>query len=302
MHSHIDEYLHFLRVEKRLSARTLEAYGRDLLSWFGFLKKNHVTDWNQILAKHMMAYSAWRRQNDKIKPISLARNLVAVRNFHKFLKTSQYILKDDLQNVELPKIGLRLPKYLTMSEVDSLLSHPDFNHGLRPDAAKALRDHTMLQVLYAAGLRVSELVGLKMNDVNLQSGFVLAFGKGSKERYVPIGKTAISWLERYYTQARSVILKNKKSSTVFVNARGEAVSRQDFWFYLKALARHAGITKNISPHVIRHSFATHLLENGADLRSVQVMLGHADIATTQIYTHVTRDRLREMHKKFHPRG
>lgn len=302
MHKHIDEYLHFLRVEKRLSANTLEAYGRDLASWFDFLKKNDVTDWNQILAKHMMAYSAWRRQNDKIKPISLARSLVAIRNFHKFLKTSLYIVKDDLQNVELPKIGLRLPKYFTMNEVDALLSHPNFNHGSRSHPAKALRDHTMLQVLYAAGLRVSELVNLKMNDVNLQSGFVLAFGKGSKERYVPIGKTAIAWLERYYIEARPVILKNKKSATVFVNVRGLAVSRQDFWLYLKGLARHAGITKNISPHVIRHSFATHLLENGADLRSVQVMLGHADIATTQIYTHVTRDRLREMHKRFHPRG
>jgi integrase/recombinase XerD len=280
----------------------LEAYGRDLASWLNFLKKNDVNDWNQIFAKHMMDYSAWRRQNDKIKPISLARNLVAVRNFHKFLKTSQYIIKDDLQNVELPKIGLRLPKYLTMSEVDVLLSHPDFNHGSHPHPAKALRDHAMLQVLYAAGLRVSELVNLKMNDVNLQSGFVLAFGKGSKERYVPIGKTAISWLEKYYAQARSLILKNKKSSYVFVNVRGLAVSRQDFWLYLKGLARRAGITKNISPHVIRHSFATHLLENGADLRSVQVMLGHVDIATTQIYTHVTRDRLREIHKRFHPRG
>lgn len=160
----------------------------------------------------------------------------------------------------------------------------------------------MLQVLYATGLRVSELVNLTINDVNLQSGYVLAFGKGSKERYVPVGKVAIKALDDYYGWARGKLLRNKKSSFVFVGRGDKPLTRQTFWKYLKDLAKQKGITKSISPHVIRHSFATHLLENGADLRSVQIMLGHADISTTQIYTHVSRERLKQIHKKFHPRG
>lgn len=313
MDAFLEEYLHFLRVEKRLSAKTLEAYGHDLGLWFVFLKRHSITDLSQTRLDHFLEFSMQRRQKDHVLVSSLTRNLVAVRNFYRFLKNSHHIPEDPAQNLDLPKLGVRLPKYLTMREVDLLLGDDNEPSPLRgeggrsPDRggilmARQLRFLAMIHALYATGLRVSELVGLKLNDVNLQSGYVLAFGKGSKERYVPMGKFAITAIEQYYTHGRPALLSGRTSQYVFVGQGGRALTRQSFWKHLKEAAKKVGITKRISPHVIRHSFATHLLENGADLRSVQIMLGHADIATTQIYTHVSRERLREMHKKFHPRG
>lgn len=262
-----------------------------------------MNDFKDTLQDHFLEFSMLRRQQDKVKVSSLARNLVAIRNFYRFLKEQNYITKDVTENLDLPKIGSKLPRFLTMREVDLLLSEEIADSPPATDA-KQVRNLAMLQVLYATGLRVSELVNLKINDVNLQSGYVLAFGKGSKERYVPIGRVAIAALDHYYKTARPQLLGEVKvqSQYVFLSHKGKPVTRQTFWKYLKDLAREKNISKKISPHVIRHSFATHLLENGADLRSVQIMLGHADISTTQIYTHVTRERLREMHKKFHPRG
>lgn len=308
MQDRLDEYLHYLRVEKHLAVNTLEAYSRDLNMWLEFLARRKVSDYAETRLQHLLEFSIFRRQEGRVGGTTLARNLVAIRNFYRFLKESGYISKDVTENLDLPKRGLKLPKYLTMREVDLLLekggSSENLNGRQKCDGVRAreLRNHAMLQVLYATGLRVSELVNLKINGVNLESGYVLAFGKGSKERYVPMGSFAIKALDEYYRSARPALLGEKKSSFVFVSRRGRRLTRQMFWKYLKDLARRGGVAKKISPHVIRHSFATHLLENGADLRAVQIMLGHADIATTQIYTHVSRERLREIHKKFHPRG
>ncbi len=320
MNEALDQYLHYLRVEKRLSAKTLEAYGHDLRLWTDFLKKLGNTDFTKTTLDHFLEYSMMRRQKDKIAVNSLARELVAIRNFYFFLHENKFVEKNVAENLDLPKLGLRLPKYLTMKEVELLLGDFSLDRRAVPArnspggdgrgnpaptkkmVAKALRNQAMVQLLYATGLRVSELVNLKINDVNLQSGFVLAFGKGAKERYVPVGRFAIDALEKYYKDGRPVLLGDKKSNAVFIGQGTKAITRQSFWKHLKDLAKLQGIKKNISPHVLRHSFATHLLENGADLRSVQIMLGHADIATTQIYTHVSRERLRDMHKKFHPRG
>jgi len=293
----IDEYLHYLRVEKHLAKNTLEAYSRDLGYWFTFIKKRRITSWKKTEKDHFLEFAMYRRQEEKISASTLSRNLVAIRNFYQYLKNEEYISSNPSANLDLPKLGFKLPKYLTLREVDLLLDVRG-----QKLSAKEARNYTMLQLLYATGLRVSELVNLKLNDVNLQSGYVLAFGKGSKERYVPVGKVAIKVLEDYYNEHRPKLLKGRTSPYVFLGPSGKAITRQTFWKYLKKLATQCGIKKTISPHVIRHSFATHLLENGADLRSVQIMLGHADISTTQIYTHVTRERLREIHKKFHPRG
>lgn len=309
MQAYLEEYLHYLRIEKHLAPNTLEAYARDLNVWICFLHKRQVTDYNQTTLEHFLEFSISRRQDDQVKSSTLNRSLVAIRNFYQFLKEQKYIEKDVSLNMDLPKLGVRLPKYLTTREVDMLLEDVEFLQTQQEGDKKKIwrqardrRNHTMLQVLYATGLRVSELIHLKLNDVSLQSGYVLAFGKGSKERYVPLGKVAIKALDRYYAGSRKILLGPHKSQMVFVGRAGKPITRQTFWRYLKEVAKRQGIRKTISPHVLRHSFATHLLENGADLRSVQIMLGHADISTTQIYTHVTRDRLREMHKKFHPRG
>lgn len=303
MEAQIDEYLHFLRVEKHLSPKTLESYAHDIQLWHDFLKKHSIENWGQTTKDHFLEFSVSRRQNDKIRVNSLSRNLISIRGFYRFLKDSKYIESNEAEYLDLPKLGFRLPKYLSIKEVDALLENAQFpEHIGNHSRAQEFRNYTMLQVLYATGLRVSELVGLKLGDVNLQSGYVLAFGKGSKERYVPIGSVATSCLDRYYKQVRPRLCGKKKSDYIFVNGRGGGLSRQSFWQYLKKKAMQKGIRKPISPHVIRHSFATHLIENGADLRSVQIMLGHADIATTQIYTHVSRERLKQIHKQFHPRG
>lgn len=313
----IDEYLHYLRVEKHLAKKTLEAYSHDLKLWYDFLQTKSMMSWEETTKEHFLLFSIFRRQRDKVRASSLARNLVAIRNFYKFLKESNYVKQNVAEYLDLPKLGFHLPKYLSMSEVEILLdgdgikdneSHLASHSGSLNFVIKnyhdahLFRDDTMLQLLYACGLRVSELVHLKMNDVNLQSGYVLAYGKGSKERYIPMGKVAIAFLDKYLKEARPVLIGKKKSDVLFVSRRAKAISRQMFWLYIKRMARMRGIKKQISPHVIRHSFATHLLENGADLRSVQIMLGHADISTTQIYTHVSHERLKQIHKKFHPRS
>ncbi|MBF0104999.1 MAG: site-specific tyrosine recombinase XerD [Deltaproteobacteria bacterium] len=305
MEEKIEEYIHYLRIEKHLAAKTIEAYAHDLGLWINFIQKQGLKDYGATEQIHFLEFSMMRRQDDGVSVTSLSRNLVSIRNFYHFLKEQNYIATDVSQHLDLPKIGFRLPKYLTLREVDLLLENEGGNHqGGKKDFAwaKCVRNYTMLQVLYATGLRVSELVSLKLNDINLQSGFVLAFGKGSKERYVPMGSVAVGAVEAYYQAARLRLMGKAKSGYAFVGRRGMPVTRQTFWKYLKGRARQTGIKKQISPHVIRHSFATHLLENGADLRSVQIMLGHADISTTQLYTHITRDHLRSVHQKFHPRG
>lgn len=304
MENRIDEYVRYLQIEKHLTKKTLEAYAHDLSLWLDFLKTHKKSSWNAIDSQDMIEFSISQRKRG-VKASSLLRYLVSIRNFHQFLKQSQYVDKDETRFLDLPKIGRRLPKYLSMKEVDELLktaeAWPQEFKSLKK-RAQLYRNYTMLQLLYATGLRVSELVNLKLNEVNLQSGFVLVMGKGRKERYVPVGRVAIECLEEYFQSSRLHLLEKNKSSFVFLGGQSRGITRQTFWKYLKDLAQKAGIEKKMSPHVLRHSFATHLLENGADLRAVQLMLGHADISTTQIYTHVSKDRLKNLHKNFHPRG
>lgn len=303
MNAELDEYLHFLRVEKNLATKTLESYGHDLNLWTEFLKRKNVKHWNDTKKEHALEFSMEQRKRG-VKAETLGRYLVAIRNFYHYLKIHNRIEKDYLQDVDLPKFGKKLPHYLTMNEVEKLLeASKELAEESRGDKKlKMSRNEAMLQVLYATGVRVSELVNLHVNKINLQSGYILVMGKGSKERYIPLGKVAIEAVDEYYAKIRNQLLKEDSSSFVFVGRSGKSVSRQTFWKYIKELAKKAGITKNISPHVLRHSFATHLLNNGADLRSVQMMLGHADISTTQIYTHVSQESLKETFKKFHPRG
>jgi integrase/recombinase XerD len=285
-------FLSYLRVEKGLSQNTLLAYQNDLekLSRFAIerdkdllsLEREDVRDF----IKHL--------HESGLEAKSIGRTLVTVRNLYKFLLLDGYLKRDPSVNIETPKSWQSLPKFLIREEVESLLESPDIS------TENGLRDKAMLEVLYATGVRVSELVALKINDVNLDLGLLTTLGKGSKERSIPIGKSAITWIKKYLP-IRHKILSNKTTPYLFITAKGQAVTRQGFWKIIVDYGEKAKIG-HITPHLLRHSFATHLLENGADLRSVQMMLGHSDISTTQIYTHITNERLKEIYKKFHPRA
>ncbi len=291
----IDQYLNYLLTEKGLSQTTLDSYSRDLLRYHDFLKQNGIhnitkTD-TALILKHMIAL-----RNAGLGARSRARHLVSIRGFYRFLFNEKIIKNDPSRLVDLPKLSFKLPDVLAVDEVSHLLKTPDTSKPL------GARDAAMLELLYAAGLRVSELVNLKLRDINLEAGFVRVMGKGSKERVVPIGQHAKTKIENYIENYRGPALKNKLSPYLFLARAGKPISRQGFWKLLRRYADQARIHKKISPHSLRHSFATHLLEGGADLRAVQVMLGHVDISTTQIYTHVTRKHLKDLHQKFHPRG
>lgn len=291
----VDRYLNWLLIEKGLASRTLEAYSRDLADYLDFLKQNGVNrigdqDTPRIL-QHLIGL-----RNEGLSARSRARHLVAIRGFYRFLVREHIIKSDPARLVDLPKTTLKLPDVLSVSDVQQLLEAPD------TAKASGRRNAAMLELLYAAGLRVSELVGLKLRDVNLEACFVRVFGKGSKERIVPIGMMAREKIDDYIKNARPALLKKSTSPYLFVARAGNPMTRQGFWKLLRKYAAEIGIHKKITPHSLRHSFASHLLEGGADLRAVQVMLGHADISTTQIYTHVARDHLKKMHEKFHPRG
>ncbi len=290
-----DRYLNYLTVEKGLSDKTMESYSRDLIRYFDFLKTEGVHDiadvHTQTILKHLTAL-----RNSGIGQRSRARHLVSIRGFYRFLVQEKIIENDPSRGVELPKLISKLPGVLSMDEVQRLLDAFD------TESPKGARDTAMIELLYAAGLRVSELVGLKTQDVNLEAGFVRVFGKGSKERIVPIGRYAIDTLHHYVHDARPRLLKGVTSRYLFVARAGKPMTRQGFWKRLKLYAQKANIPKQITPHTIRHSFASHLLEGGADLRAIQEMLGHADISTTQIYTHVAREYLKKTHEKHHPRG
>ena len=291
----LDLYTNYLVVEKGLSSNTLESYTIDLTRFIDSLKHLGISDIAEVddatLLKHLI-----RLRQDGLGARSRARHLVSIRGFFRFLAHENMIGHDPARLVDLPKTGLRLPDVLTADEVISLLNAPDSNK------ITGLRDSAMLEVLYAAGLRVSELVSLKVSDVNLDAGFVRVFGKGGKERVVPIGTFAKAKVGLFLETGRKSLLKTASSPYLFVARAGKPMTRQGFWKLLNKYALIAGIKKKITPHSLRHSFATHLLEGGADLRAVQMMLGHVDISTTQIYTHVTRDRLKRAHDKYHPRG
>ena len=284
-------FLDHLTVERGLSPRTVEAYRSDLIRFFARCRKPVGTvrreDVREFLARHRAEGRA---------AATAARRLVALRTFYRFLLLDRLVEVDPTENVEPPRALRRLPGYLTSAEVESLLGAPDVETPL------GLRNRAILELLYATGIRVSELTGLTLDRYNAEGGYVLVMGKGSKERVVPLGEVAHDWVGRYKAEARSILLKSRESSALFVTARSGQLSRQMVWIMIARCAREAGITKHLSPHTLRHSFATHLLEHGADLRSVQLLLGHADISTTQIYTHVEQERLKRIYKQFHPRA
>lgn len=295
MDQYLDLFLNYLQVEKGLAGNTLAAYSRDVGEYLNFLIGRGYGDFASV--RPLDVASFMQKLKDRgIGPRSRARALSAVRMFHRFLLIENYCETNPTSIIEAPKTLAKLPSILTAREVERLLAAP----GDGDDAA--IRDRAMLELLYATGLRVSELVALKVRDVNLHAGYLLTMGKGSKERLVPVGESARTVLAEYVGSARSRTDKSGECGSLFLSRLGEGMTRQAFWNIIKKRAFEAGIVKNISPHTLRHSFATHLLENGADLRSVQIMLGHADLSTTQIYTHVTRERLKRLHEEFHPRG
>jgi len=290
-----DQYLNYLLIEKGLSEKTLESYGSDMAMYLSFLEENKIKNISDadtpVILKHLISM-----RDAGLGARSRARHLVTIRGFYRFMVQEKLLKHDPTRLIDLPKSGLKLPDVLSVEEVKLLLSIPDTK------TSKGSRDAAMLELLYAAGLRVSELINLKLQDVNMEAGFVRVFGKGSKERVVPIGLFAKEKIDAYLKTARPLILKNIASRYLFVARAGKPMTRQGFWKLLKRYALKAGFNKRITPHSLRHSFASHLLEGGADLRAVQLMLGHVDISTTQIYTHVAREHLKKIHDKFHPRG
>jgi len=291
----VEEYLHFLAVERGASLNTLEAYSRDIGRFLEFAGASGVPSPLAVNPEHVTAYlGALRGQG--LSPASVNRKLAAIRGFYRYLLREARVEENPLARVETARTWMRLPGALSRDEMESLLAQP------AEASPSGIRDRAILELLYATGIRVSELATLTLNRLNRQMGFLVAVGKGRKERIVPVGQSALGWLGRYIEQARPVFLKKKTSNALFLNRSGEGFTRQGLWKLIKKYAKMAGLERKVHPHTFRHSFATHLLEGGADLRSVQIMLGHADISTTQIYTHVTRDRLKDVHKRFHPRG
>ena len=292
---YLDNFLNYLMVEKGLSKNTIESYSRDVQKFIVYLEKNNCSDVSRITNLDIISFLV-EIKSQGLSSKSTGRNLSALRMFFKFLVQEGFLEGDPAINIESPKIRSSLPSVLSIAEVDSLLSKPDVK------TLRGLRDRTMLELLYATGVRVSELVNLKLTSINLDVGYIIAFGKGSKERIVPLGDTSKYFLKEYLTNGRPAHEKGMVSSFLFLNPSGKKFSREGFWKMLKRYGLKAGIIKKLSPHTLRHSFATHLLERGADLRSVQIMLGHVDIATTQIYTHITQERLKKIHKQYHPRA
>jgi len=285
-------YLDYLAVEKGLAVNTVVAYRSDLARLRRALGRRALT---KAREEDLLRVLREMRVEGR-SPRSVARWLVAVRGFYAFLDDEGVLEGDPSAHVEAPRTWRSLPKVLSTAEVESLLACPDTKN------PRGLRDSALLEVLYATGLRVSELIGLRLRDLHLDAGYLRCLGKGSKERVVPLGGEADSTLQRYLAEGRPVLLRRKRTEVLFVNARGGPLTRQGFWKIIKAYGIRAGIRLPLSPHVIRNAFATHLLENGADLRSLQLLLGHADISTTQIYTHVNRERLKRVYEDFHPRA
>lgn len=288
----IDQFINHLRIERGLSDNTISSYSRDLVKFVNYLNRKGISPEN-VRREDIGNYLGPLRKD--LSARSIARNISAVRMFFKFLISEGKIKDSPARLLESIKLPVRLPEILNRDEVDLLLSQPD------PANDLGQRDRAMLELLYATGLRVSELTGLQLININLEAGYVRTIGKGSKERLIPMGEIAIKALREYLSGGRQNLLKGVNSSHLFVNSRGKPITRQGFWKIIRKYGIIAGISKRITPHRLRHSFASHLLEGGADLRSVQVMLGHSDISTTQIYTHVSRDRLRQVHEKYHPR-
>jgi integrase/recombinase XerD len=289
-------FTHYLAVERRLSLHTLRVYERDVRAWLRALPECGNAEVAALLTRDNAVMFLAQSLASGLSPRSVARRMAGLRAFCRYLKQEEVLTVDPLQDLETPHLPQRLPYFLSLDEVDCLLRQP------RLDTLRGLRDAAMLEMLYATGLRVSELVSLPMSALHLAEGWIKVRGKGGKERLIPLGEQAVACLQAYLRSAREHLMRGGRSPRVFVNGRGEGMTRQGFWKLLRTYARQAGLTKPMSPHTLRHSFATHLLEHGADLRSVQQMLGHSDISTTQIYTHVLEARLRAAYHRYHPRA
>jgi len=295
MEQWLDQLLHYLIVEKGLSKNTIEAYSHGLSRFLNHLREKGVQEIQEVGKFHIRGFLlALRKKNLSTKTI--VRNLVAIRTFFRFLVQEGILETNPAEELESPKVAKTLPEILTLREIEQILEQPNLQTPL------GMRDRAMLEMLYATGMRVSELTHLPTHQVNLEGGYVLLYGKGSKERVVPLGSEAIKWVTLYLKESCGILAKGKESPFLFINRSGKGMSRQGLWKNLKNYARRAGLRKRITPHLLRHSFASHLLERGADLRSIQMMLGHVDISTTQIYTHVTGERLKKIHQRYHPRG
>ena len=292
--AHVDAYLTHLGVERRVSPHTVENYGRDLQQLLRYAAGRETAV--EALTRRDLEALVRQLMAEGRSPASVARLVACVRGFYRYLLLAGAIAVNPAADLRAPRAWKRLPKFLTPDEVESLIRAPDTT------IPRGLRDRALIELLYATGLRVSELVGLKPQDVNLESGFLTTMGKGRKERLVPIGDEAVEWVTKYLRTGRPSLLGRRSSPRLFVNARGgTALTRVGFWKILKQYGRQTGLAHALSPHVLRHSFATHLLERGADLRAIQMMLGHADLSTTQIYTHILDARLRALYDRFHPR-
>jgi integrase/recombinase XerD len=295
IHPEIERYIDAMWMEKGLSDNSLSSYRRDLRQFHEWLEKNKGSSITRADRSSLQAYLGARLQQGQ-SPRSTARFMSCVRGFYHYLLREGRITVDPTLDVDSPKLGRPLPKSLSEAEVERLLQAPDL------DVALEFRDRTMLELLYACGLRVTELTSLQLGQVSVNQGVVRVFGKGSKERLVPMGEEALLWLRRYMAGPRAELLKGIPCDVVFPSRRGSQMTRQTFWYRIKIYALRADIRKELSPHTLRHAFATHLLNHGADLRVVQLLLGHSDLSTTQIYTHVAKQRMQELHAMHHPRG
>ena len=289
----IDAYLDHLRVERRLARLTIESYSRDLLALSRFAESAGLAV--ERLSRQDLEAFVRGLMTSGLSPRSTARAVACVRGFYRFMVLDRRLEASPADDLRAPRAWPALPRFLSLDEVDRLLDAPDVT------TPRGLRDRAMVELLYATGLRVSELVGLRAADLNLEAGYLTCTGKGDKQRIVPMGDQAVAWIQRYIREARPALLHQRTTPRLFVNARGGGLSRVGFWKLLRAHGVKAGLPRGLSPHVLRHSFATHLLDRGADLRAIQMMLGHADLSTTQVYTHVLDARMRTIYERFHPR-
>lgn len=300
MNRYCAQYLHYLELEKSSARNTIASYRLDITRYLQFLERAHIHDVKKITERHTSRFLA-SLHDAGLSPRSVTRTFSAIKGFHKFLVGDKLVLHDPTETIDAPKLARTLPDVLSQDEVAAILNQPAASQ--RDKKNLWIRDRTILEVLYATGIRVSELTALKRADIAAGEGIIRVFGKGSKERIVPIGKSALRWIDRYCTKGRPFLQRREKSmDALFLNVRGTPMTRMAIWNIVRTYTQKAKITKDVHPHTFRHSFATHLLEGGADLRAVQEMLGHSNISTTQIYTHIDREYLKEVHRTFHPRG
>ncbi len=292
----LDEYLAVLKLEKNLAENTIESYRSDITNLFQFLENYNISDPQQIKYEHLSDFFKFLREAG-LSNTSASRYHSSLKGFFLYLFQSGYITQNPVEKIPAPKLSHKLPSVLTINEIDAILSQPDISNKF------GLRDKALLELFYACGLRVSELINIKISNLYFREEVIRVFGKGSKERLVPIGSSAVNWITEYLKTSRPLLEKKGKSENyLFLNSRGTKLSRMGVWKIVDRYVKEAGIDKEVHPHTFRHSFATHLLEGGADLRAVQEMLGHSDISTTQIYTHIDRDFIKQVHRDFHPRG